>query len=68
MRRCRVEVSGIEFILKYKDFMYELMLAIELNTGLQVNKLSWNTGNTYIATLRNGLELPVVIHSDRRVG
>ena len=67
MRRCRVEVSGIEFILKYKDFMYELMLAIELNTGLHVNKLSWNTGNTYIATLRNGLELPVVIHSDRRV-
>ena len=68
MRKCRVSVAGLEFVMKYKDFMYELMVAIEANTGLHVRKLSWDTGNTYIATLRNGLELPVVIHSDRRVG
>lgn len=67
MRRCRVSVAGIEFVLRYKDFMYELWSAIESNTGLTVRNLKWDSGNQYVATLRDGLELPVSIHSDRRV-
>lgn len=67
MRKCRVTVSGIEFVLKYKDFLFELWSAIEANTGLNIRKLSWDTGNSYIATLRNGTEIPVHISADRRI-
>ena len=67
MRRCKVSVAGLEFVLKYRDFMYELLLAIEANTGLHVNRLNWESGNSYIATLRNGTELPVTIKADRRI-
>lgn len=67
MRRCRVSVAGIEFALRYRDFLYELWSAIESNAGLHVRNIRWDTGNAYIATLRDGTELPVMISADRRV-